>query len=206
MNTSFQRTQPTTLELFSSLVLIGFQSFGGGQSTLGLIHQLVVPRNWLSEEEFTQTWALVQLAPGINLLKLVILIGYRLQGWVGGLAASSALIIPSATVTVLMTAGFASVRELPWIQAMMKGILPAVIGVSLATGIQMAHPMLTRAQREGAARLAAHLFILSVSALLIGAAILSPVIILFSAGIVAAVLFHFTAHDQPVSMNDKDSA
>jgi chromate transporter len=205
LNPPFQPTRPNAADLFISLLLVGLQSFGGGSSTLGLIHQLAVQRGWLSEEEFTRTWALVQLAPGINLIKLTILIGYRLRGWVGALVAASGLLLPSSAVTVLMTAGFASVRDLPWIQAMLKGILPAVIGVSLATGIQMVDPQLRRAHREGTMRLIAHIFILVSAALLIGIAKVSPVIILVSAGIAAAGLFHFTAKDQPMSINDKDS-
>ena len=122
------------------------------------------------------------------------------------MVATGGLLLPSSVVTVLMTAGYASIRDLPWIQAMLKGILPAVIGVSLATAIQMVDPQLRRAHREGLMRLIAHIFILLSAALLIGIVKLSPVIILFSAGFAAVGLFHFTAKDQPVSVSDKDSA
>lgn len=203
MNKSLQ-PNPSLAELFMSMLLIGLQSFGGGSSTFGLINQLAIQRGWLSQEEFVQTWALAQMAPGINLIKLTIMIGYRLRGWSGLLAAIAGLLLPSAAVTILMTAGFASIRNLPWIQALIKGILPAVIGVSLAMGIQMAHPMLQRAYREGAARLATHLFILASAALLIGIVRLSPVIILVLAGITAVGLFQLTPVDQPVSANHED--
>lgn len=186
------------------MLIIGLQSFGGGSSTLGLIHQLVVRRGWLTEDEFVRTWALVQLAPGINIIKLTILIGYRLRGWVGAVAASGGLLLPSSGVTVLMTAGFASVRSLPWIQATIKGILPAVIGVSLATGIQMVYPQLRRAQLEGPLRLGGHIFILASAALLIGVAKVSPVVILILSGLAAAGLFHFTSGDPPASASQKD--
>jgi chromate transporter len=174
------------------MLLIGLQSFGGGSSTLGLIHQLAVKRNWLSEAEFAQTWALVQMAPGINIIKLVILIGYRLRGWVGAMAATCGLLLPSSTVTVLMTAGYASIRTLPWIQAMLQGILPAVIGISLATGILMVYPLLRHAYRDGWARVGVHLFILLGAAVLIGVVRLSPLIIFFCAGFAAAGFFHLT--------------
>lgn len=183
------------------MLLVGLQSFGGGSSTLGLIHQLAVRRNWLGEEEFTRTWALVQMAPGINIIKLTILIGYRLDGWSGALAATSGLLLPSSAVTVLMTAGFATVRTLPWVQAMLKGILPAVIGVSLATGILMVYPLLRHAQRQGVAPFIAHLFILIGAALLIGVVKLSPLIIFFFAGIAAMGFFHFTEKNLPASEN-----
>lgn len=203
MHTSFQPTRPNAVELFVSMLLVGLQSFGGGSSTLGLIHQLAVQRNWLSEDEFVRTWALVQMAPGINLIKLTILIGYRLKGWAGSLAAVTGLLLPSSAVTVLMTAGFATVRALPWIQAMIKGIVPAVIGVSLGVGIQMVDPQLRRAYREGPMRLGAHIFILASAALLMGIAKVSPLIVLLFAGVAAAGLFHWTS-DEPVSTSQKD--
>ena len=81
---------------------IGLQSFGGGASTLYLIHEACRRRGWLSEEEFTRAWALVQISPGINLIKLTLLIGYKLRGWPGLLVALAGLLLPSAVVTVLI--------------------------------------------------------------------------------------------------------
>ncbi len=50
--------------------------------------------------------------------------------------------------TVLMTAGFATVREIPWIQAIMKGVIPAAIGLSFAMGVQMAQPIFASARKD----------------------------------------------------------
>jgi len=124
---------------------IGLQSFGGGASTLYLIHEACRRRGWLSEEEFTRAWALVQISPGINLIKLTLLIGYKLRGWPGLLVALAGLLLPSAVVTVLMTAGLAAVREQPVVAAAMRGVVPATIGLSIALGLQMAWPLLRAA-------------------------------------------------------------
>ena len=174
--------------LFVDWLLIGLQSFGGGSSTFILIHQIAMKRRWLTEEEFVRAWALVQIAPGINLLKLTVMIGYRLGGWLGVVAAMSGLLLPSAIVTVLMTAGFTTIREITWVQSMTKGILPAAIGLSLAMGAQMAQPIFSRARKEGAFRLGAHFVILIGAALLLCIAQLSPVIVLLIAGIAAIIL------------------
>lgn len=194
------------MELFIQWLLIGIQSFGGGSSTFSLIHQLAIQRGWLSEEEFVRAWALAQIAPGINLVKLTVMLGYRLRGWQGLLAAVSGLLVPSAAVTVLMTAGFATVRNLSWIQAMMKGILPATIGLSLAMGVQMAHPMFLRAHKNGPLYVAAHLLILASAAVLMGLAKLSPVIILLLSGGVAILLFGLLSIPKPervIRKNDR---
>ena len=175
-------------KIFTTWLLIGIQSFGGGSSTFSLIHQAVIQRGWLTEEEFVRAWAVAQIAPGINLVKLTVMLGYRLNGWLGVFAAVVGLLLPSATVTVLMTAGLATIRNLTWVQAMMKGILPATIGLSVAMGVQMAQPIFLRAHKEGRIRLGAHLAILLNAALLMGFTKLSPVIILLLSGLAAIVL------------------
>ena len=188
--------------MFIDWSLIGIQSFGGGSSTFILIHQLAIQRGWLSEEEFVRAWALAQIAPGINLVKLTVMIGYRLNGWLGVLMATSGLLLPSAAVTVLMTAGFAVIRNVPVIQAMTKGILPAAIGLSLAMGAQMAQPIFARARKEGTMRLGAHVFVLAGAALLLAIVKLSPVIILVLSGVVTILLFILIPGSKPRQSNE----
>jgi chromate transport protein ChrA len=85
-------------------------------------------------------------------------------------------------VTVLMTAGFSAIRSQPLVQAVMKGVLPATIGLSLTMAINMAQPVLTRAYQEGRTRLAIHLLILAGAALLMAVPGVSPVVVLLLAG------------------------
>lgn len=166
---------------------MGIQSFGGGSATFYLVYQACLARRWLDEDEFSRAWALAQISPGINLIKLTMLIGKRLRGWPGLVAAVAGLLVPSALATILMTAGFSAIRDQPRIQAAMRGIFPATIGLSLAMAIQMGWPVLTRARREGSIRLGAHILILAGSALLLAAENVSPAVVLLLAGI--ATLF-----------------
>jgi chromate transporter len=184
-----EKPRPGLWELFSTMLLLGLQSFGGGTSTFYLIHETCIRRGWVSEEKFVRDWALAQISPGINLLKLTVMLGYQLRGWPGVFAASMGLMLPSAGVTVLMTAGFSVIRKQPLVQAAMRGILPATIGLSLAMGVNMAQPLLARAHREGPARLGIHLIILASAALLLGYSGLSPVVVLFISGAAAVALF-----------------
>jgi chromate transporter len=167
---------------------LGIQSFGGGSSTFALIHQTAIQRRWLTEEEFVRTWALAQISPGINLVKLTVLLGHRLRGWPGLVAACSGLLLPSSLVTVLMTAGFSAIRDLPLVKAAMRGILPATIGLGLAMAVQMAQPLFLRAFREGPARVGISIAVLVGSALLLGVAGASPVVVMLLAGVVTILL------------------
>ena len=197
MDTALEKIQPDLSDICATWLLVGIQSFGGGSSTFFLIHQAVIKRGWLNEEEFVRAWALAQIAPGINLVKLTVMIGYRLRGWLGVIAAMAGLLLPSAAVTILMTAGFTTIRSVPLVEAMMKGILPAAIGLSLAMGAQMAQPLFQRARQEGRARLSVHLLILLSAALLMGLLKTSPVVVLLLAGVAAILLFALIPVSKP---------
>jgi len=175
---------------------IGLQSFGGGASTLYLIHEACRRRGWLSEEEFTRAWALVQISPGINLIKLTLLIGYKLRGWPGLLVALAGLLLPSAVVTVLMTAGLAAVREQPVVAAAMRGVVPATIGLSIALGLQMAWPLLRVARKEGRASVIAHVIIIVAALLLLVVAHASPLLALGLGGAAGVLVLGRLAQPQ----------
>jgi chromate transporter len=183
-----QKSRTGLWKLFITWFTIGIQSFGGGSSTLYLIHQACIKQGWLTEDEFVRTWALVQVSPGINLVKLTVMIGHHLRGWSGLVVSMLGLLLPSATATVLMTAGFAAIRNQPAVQAAMKGILPATIGLSLAMSVQMAQPIFTRAYKEGPLRLALHSLILAGAMLLMMVSSISPVLLLLLAGAVTMAL------------------
>jgi chromate transporter len=184
-----QPTQVTPAELLRVFLVLSLQSFGGGASTLVLIRQACIQRGWMEEGEFVRTWALVQMAPGINLLKLTALIGHKLCGWAGLAFAMTGLLLPSALVTVLMTAGYSAVRDQPLVQSALKGLLPATIGLSLMTSFQMARPLLKQARHESPLRLAANLLILGSAGLLFSLLNASPAAVLLGGGAAGVLLF-----------------
>lgn len=199
------RCRPTPWEIFATWFLAGVQSFGGGASTFFLLHQACVERGWLSEDEFVRTWALAQISPGINLLKLTVLVGNRMCGWKGILAGMLGMLLPSAGITVLMTAGFVSAADHPLVKAAMRGILPATIGLSLAMGFQMGQPLLSRARREGAARLSVSLGILGAAALLMALGV-SPVVVMLLSGAAAVGLHALAPIKKPLPINGAPTA
>ncbi len=105
---------------------------------------------------------------------------HRLQAarLAGILIALAGLLLPSAVVTVLMTAGLAAVREQPVVAAAMQGVVPATIGLSIALGLQMAWPLLRAARKEGRASVIAHVVIIIAALLLLVIAHASPLLAL----------------------------
>ncbi|GAP12829.1 chromate transport protein ChrA [Longilinea arvoryzae] len=169
-------------EIFSTFLVIGLQSFGGGTATFYLIHQACLKRGWLSEEEFLKYWALAQITPGIGLAKMTCLLGKRLHGWAGIAAALSGLMLPSAAITALMTAGYNSIQNQPLVKAAMRGILPATIGLTLALSWDLGSPLLIKARRDGRAHLSLVIFLILGAAALFVLAQFSPILILLIAG------------------------
>ncbi len=136
-------------------------------ATLALIHRAAVDRHrWLTEEEFARDWALVQVAPGINLLALTILIGKRLAGWRGILLCMIGLLLPSVTITIALTAGYAQIQRQPLMQAALHGIIPATVGIGLVTAAQMARAPLKASRKEGVSSYLVAWSLLLLSALL----------------------------------------
>ncbi len=141
--------------------MVGLQSFGGGTATLFLIRRMAVDQyKWLTPDEFTRDWSLVQASPGINLLCMVILVGQRVAGFGGALVTLSALMLPSIALTVVMTALYASFRDLPVIQAALRGVVPATVGLGLVLTYRMVTPLLAAGRREGLFALIVHVAIL----------------------------------------------
>jgi len=81
------------------LVFLSFVSIGGINAAVPELHRQVVETNrWLSEQQFTDFFAIANAAPGPNLL-IVTLIGYQLGGFVGALAATASLCTPTCLLT-----------------------------------------------------------------------------------------------------------
>ena len=145
-----QRAHPSPWLVLRVWLGLGLQSFGGGTATLFLIRRAVVERHgWISDAEFTRDWSLCLIAPGINLLCMTILIGRRVAGAVGVVLALVGLLLPSVTLTVLITALFATIQRLAIVQAALRGVVPATVGLGLLLAFGMAQPPLAASRREG---------------------------------------------------------
>ena len=165
---AFTPPKPSLWLLLRVWLLLGLQSFGGGAATLALIRRAVVEEHaWLSEEDFTNEWALCQIAPGINLFALTILIGRHLAGTKGMVVSLLGLLVPSVTLTLLITAGYARIARLEVVQQALQGIIPASVGLGLVTAQQMAKTSLKASKQEGNGTLALGWLLLGCSGLLV---------------------------------------
>lgn len=180
--------------------LVGVQSFGGGSATLYLIRRVAVERHrWITDDDFARYWGICQIAPGINILGIVILIGWRVSGLLGALISLCGLLIPSAALTVALTAVYASVREAPLVRAAIAGVVPATVGLGILLGYMMVRPLLNAARQEGRANAAVAAALLMGSALGAAMARTAVLAILWGAGVLSALAqwFYMTRQRRP---------
>ncbi|MDB5074017.1 MAG: chromate transporter, partial [Chloroflexi bacterium] len=145
MQSTHDTTGPTSMSLLRIWAGIGLQSFGGGASTQLLIRREFVERRlWVGDEEMGHFWNLCLFTPGINLIALTILIGRKLGGRWGIVASLAGLLVPSAAVTCLLTAGFVVVQHSPVLHAVLRGIIPATAGIMGVVAVGFARPLIRR--------------------------------------------------------------
>ena len=174
--------------LFWIWAVIGAQSFGGGAATLYLIRRETVERHgWLTEDDFSRYWGICQIAPGINILGLVSLIGWRLARASGALLSVCGLLLPSAGITVGLTSIYASVREVPLVRAAIAGVVPATVGLGLLLAFTMVRPLLKSARSDGRASTLVAVILLLVTTIVAARARTPVLAILWCAGAVSAV-------------------
>lgn len=128
-----------SLKLFTTFFKIGAFTIGGGYAMIPLIQREIVDeQHWLEEEEFLNMIALAQAAPGVIAVNSAIFLGYRLAGWRGLILSVLGAVLPSFVIILLIAMAFRNIREIPEVEAVMKGVRPAVVGMLAAAVIRMA--------------------------------------------------------------------
>ncbi len=140
-------------------------------------------------EEFAHLWNLCLFAPGINLIALTALIGRKMGGTRGIVASLTGMLLPSATITCLLAAGFVLVEHNPVVQAVLRGIVPATAGIMFLVGLRFAQPLFVMARKEGIVQQIASLLIILGCAIGIIVFNLSVVLVLLCAAVAGVAIF-----------------
>lgn len=182
------------LQLFYAWLHIGFTSFGGGSVTFYLIQEtFIYKEKWITNEEYTRLLGMCQIVPGINILAITIMIGKQLAGGMGVVVSLAGLFLPSAIITVIIAAIYASFSEFSRVQAALRAVFAAIFGISLATNWRNIKPILESNHKRGLS------YLVIVLGIMIGSASIyiffnPPVIALYLlGGLCGAVLYWYGA-------------
>ena len=118
--------------LFSSMLSISAFTFGGGFVIISLMKKKFVNQlGWLEESEMLDLTAIAQTAPGPIAVNAAVLVGWRMGGFFGMLAAVLGTIIPPITVLLALSTCYELFAENRYVALMLKGMQAGVAAVIL---------------------------------------------------------------------------
>jgi len=98
---------------------------------------VVMSYGWLNDEMLTYMIAVSESTPGPIMVNLATYIGSSQAGFLGASIATLAVVLPSFLIILLVTALLKTALKNKYVQAILRGLKPCVIGIVLATGIYM---------------------------------------------------------------------
>lgn len=118
---------------------IGAMAFGGLGATVALLEEELARRRPLtSHDRIAAALAYTKLLPGSTVVQVVAYLGWTLGGWTGALVSTGSFLLPSVAVMVAFAYAYSLLPELPWIIAVRRGVIAAVVGLLLLTMFRLA--------------------------------------------------------------------
>ena len=168
------------LLLFAVFAKIGGFTFGGGYAMLPILQREVVDkRQWATQEELMDYFAIGQCTPGIIAVNTATFIGYKRKGVVGGIFATLGVVAPSVVIITIIAAFIQGFQHIEAVQWAFEGIRAAVVALILSAVIKLGKKSLVDV---------ATVVIFLVVAVLSAVTDLSPAIFVVAAGVCGLLL------------------
>lgn len=128
----------TLARIYAAYFKIGIMTFGGGYAMVAMMEREVVSRlEWLDKGEFLDMVALSQSLPGALAVNLAAMSGSRIRPRWGALTAYAGVITPSLLIIYIIARFLQPYMDLPLVRAAFAGLNPAVIGLMMASVLQL---------------------------------------------------------------------
>lgn len=130
--------------LFWAFAWLALQGFGGVMAVVQ--RELIDRRRWLTQEEFTQDWAMAQILPGPNVINLSIMFGERHFGLRGALAATAGMLIAPTLLVLVLGSLYLQWADHPAVSGALRGMGAIAAGLVMGTGLKLSaalhkHPL-----------------------------------------------------------------
>ncbi len=113
-------------------------AFGGGPGIMSmLLDELVEKRRAMPRHEFILLWGLGRIVPAGSIAALAVAIGHQFQGYPGTLVALVAMVLPSFTLTVLLTIAYQAVAGSPLFAIVNVTLMPAALAIIVVTSFRL---------------------------------------------------------------------
>ena len=126
-------------DLFFSFSILALQGFGG---VLAVVQrELVEKKQWLSNEEFVEEWAVAQIMPGPNVVNLSVMLGERYFGWRGAVAALSGMLAFPTLIVLALATLYGHYAQHPQVAGALRGMAAVAAGLIAAAALKLAGPL-----------------------------------------------------------------
>lgn len=125
------------LDLLIGFLKVGLFAFGGAYGAIPLIRDVVLSYGWIEDEMLTYMIAVSESTPGPIMVNLATYVGSSQAGFWGALIATTAVVLPSFIIILLIMILLKRLLKNPYVQAILRGLKPCIIGIILATGVYM---------------------------------------------------------------------
>ena len=124
-----KRTQ-NLISLFLIFMKIGLFTFGGGYAMIPLIQRETVDnKKWISDKDILDIVAIAESTPGPIAINAATFIGYRVGGFLGAMAATVGVVLPSFAIIAAISYVLAAFQNVVWIQYAFNGIRAGVLAL-----------------------------------------------------------------------------
>lgn len=124
--------------MFAVFAKIGGFTFGGGYAMLPILQREVVDkRQWATQEELMDYFAIGQCTPGIIAVNTATFIGYKRKGVLGAIFATLGVVAPSVVIITVIAAFIRNFQHIEAVQWAFEGIRAAVVALILSAVIKL---------------------------------------------------------------------
>ena len=127
-------------ELVALFAKLGGLGFGGPQAHIAMMnYEVVILRQWMTQEQFTEGLAMCEMLPGPASTQMGIYTGYVCGGQLGALASGLSFITPAFLIVIFLSWVYFKYQEIPQLDAIFLGVSPVVCAIILAFCWKLAH-------------------------------------------------------------------
>ena len=124
--------------IFLTFAKIGLFTFGGGYAIISIIENICVEqKKWITHEEMMDVAVIAESTPGSMTINCATFVGYKQKGIWGALTATFVVVLPAFLIILMIMGLLKRYLENRYVQVILRGLKPCIIGIILATGCYM---------------------------------------------------------------------
>lgn len=99
--------------------------------------EIVEETGWIESEDIVDIFAVVQSVPGVIAVNSATFVGYRVAGFLGALAATLGVALPSFIIISIIALFLYNFRDYPLVKEAIKGINIGVVALMISAVVRL---------------------------------------------------------------------